>query len=46
MTGGATKRMRRSEEGNSQKPISKKIKSENLDSVVDKLHKVNINKLV
>jgi len=27
-------------EGNSQKPNSKKIKSENLDSVVDKLYKV------
>jgi len=43
MTGGATKRMRRSEEGNSQKPISKKIKNENLDSVVDKLYKMDLD---
>jgi len=35
--------MRRSEEGNSQKPISKKIKSENLDSVVDKLYKMDLD---
>jgi len=42
MTGGATKRMRRSE-GNSQKPNSKKIKSENLDSVVDKLYKMDLD---
>lgn len=42
MTGGATKRMRRSE-GNSQKPISKKIKNENLDSVVDKLYKMDLD---
>jgi len=41
MTGGATKRMRRSE-GNSQKPTSKKIKSENLESVVDKLLKMDL----
>jgi len=42
MTGGASKRMRRSE-GNSQKPNSKKIKSENLDSVVDKLYKMDLD---
>lgn len=35
--------MRRSEEGNSQKPNSKKIKSENLDSVVDKLYKMDLD---
>lgn len=35
--------MRRSEEGNSQKPISKKIKNENLDSVVDKLYKMDLD---
>jgi len=39
---GASKRMRRSE-GNSQKPNSKKIKSENLDSVVDKLYKMDLD---
>jgi len=40
MTGA--KRMRRSEEGNSQKPTSKKIKSENLDTVVNKLFKMDL----
>ena len=34
------------EEGNSQKPISKKIKSENLDSVVDKMYKVNLGGVI
>jgi len=35
--------MRRSEEGNSQKPNSKKIKSENLEGVVDKLYKMDLD---